>query len=647
MVDSMDRLGQKFGEYRLLRWLGGGGYGDVYLAEHIRDHTQVAIKILNARLTQHKDLEAFINEARTIRLKHPYIVPLLDFGIGNNDLSFLVMEYAPLGTLRERHPKGSRLPISTVVDYVAPIASALQYAHDLHLVHRDVKPENILVGATGEILLSDFGIATAAHNTISSNTQKELEGTIPYMAPEQLKGKPRPASDQYSLGIVVYEWLCGRRPFEGAAIEVAQQHTTEPPPSLRKQLPMLSRKVEQVVLQALAKDPKARFASIQLFAIELAAASQQQEISVPSIKLTDADKVVANEMHEPQTPDTSSPIGPISSPYITSHAADSSDHFGLASPYQAAPLEPDTSLPVSSHRITSQALDTSDPFGPVPLQPATLQKPDTPLLVKPVSSPPITPPTTPTVQPPPVVAHPGVKKSMVVLSVALVLLLVISVLIYTTYGKPVAKQSSTSMPTATQTDHTGAGQTPVTGKIPTPFVPSSAATGAPTGTPGSTAASKASATNVAATSTPTNVAAATPTSLPQTTYAVDGQDPTTYTVNGQTCAATLSHTYTHLIVLGDVTGTLYFEFSATCQAAWAEVAFNNLLSAGDGHARIVRSSDGGAYTCDVGASTVTTLGKKSCYTAMVHDGSTETASAYASYTFASGQTDQSAALGPY
>ncbi len=357
MVDNMDRLGQKFGEYRLLRWLGGGGYGDVYLAEHIYDHTQVAIKILNARLSQHKDLEAFINEARTMRLKHPHIVPLLDFGIGNNNFPFLVMEYAPHGTLRTWHPKGSQLPLSTVLSYVTPIASALQYAHDLHLVHRDVKPENILVGATGEILLSDFGIATAVHNTVSSNMQKELEGTIPYMAPEQLKGKPRPASDQYSLGIVVYEWLCGKRPFEGTIIEVAQQHTTTSPPSLHEQLPLLPGKIEQVVLQALAKDPNERFESVQSFASELAAVSQSegistiQPVSTPPINVLVVDEEATNKL--PRIVKASAPCEPTSSQHLAPREPDTSNPFRSASSQHLAPLEPDTSDPFRAGHSTA------------------------------------------------------------------------------------------------------------------------------------------------------------------------------------------------------------------------------------------------------------------------------------------------------
>src|SRR5579863_2328095 len=145
MESRFEREGQQIGDYRLLRELGKGGFGDVYLGEHIRDHTQAAVKVLRAQLTRSKELKEFINEARTMRLKHPHIVSLLDFGIGDDDIPFLVMDYAPYGSLRDRHPKGSQLPLSTIIPYVTAIASALQYAHDHHLIHRDVKPENMLI----------------------------------------------------------------------------------------------------------------------------------------------------------------------------------------------------------------------------------------------------------------------------------------------------------------------------------------------------------------------------------------------------------------------------------------------------------------------------------------------------------------------
>src|SRR5579859_1648765 len=269
-----ERVGEQFGDYRLVRRLGGGTFGDVYLGEHTSNKTPAAVKVLQARLTNSEDLKDYINEIRSLfRLQHPNIVPLLDFGI-ERDTPFLIMAYAPNGTLRQ--PKGTRLSLDTIVAYMRQIAEALQHAHDLKLIHRDVKPDNILSSPNGQVWLSDFGIVSIAHSSRSLNTQ-DGAGTIPYMAPEQILGKPRLASDQYALGIITYEWICGSRPFNGTAIEIAMQHAQAQPPSLREQVPALTPAVEQVVLRALAKDPKDRFASVREFAEALAVAVEQSK----------------------------------------------------------------------------------------------------------------------------------------------------------------------------------------------------------------------------------------------------------------------------------------------------------------------------------------------------------------------------------
>ena len=149
----------------------------------------------------------------------------------------------------------------------------MQYAHSQKFIHRDVKPENMLVGRQQEVLLSDFGLAALAHSSGSLSTQEAI-GTLAYMAPEQIEGHPRPASDQYALGVVVYEWLCGQRPFEGSATEVMVQQLTMPPPPLHEQVATIPLGIEQVVLRALAKEHKERFASVQDFAQTFEQASQ-------------------------------------------------------------------------------------------------------------------------------------------------------------------------------------------------------------------------------------------------------------------------------------------------------------------------------------------------------------------------------------
>jgi len=277
-----DRIGQQFGNYRLVRLLGKGGFAEVYLGEHIHLETQVAIKVLHTPLVS-DDVERFLSEAHTsAHLTHPHIVRVFDFGV-KDTVPFLVMEYAPYGTVRTRYPTGSRLPPQTIVTYVKQVAVALSYVHEQKkLVHRDVKPENMLLRTEQDILLSDFGIVVEAHTT-GSFIGAGQDGTLAYMAPEQLQGKPRPASDQYALGIIVYELLCGSCPFQGSFAEIASQHLLTPPPRLQEKVPSISTDVEQVVLKALAKNPKERFASVQAFATALEQAFQEEKEQAPSM----------------------------------------------------------------------------------------------------------------------------------------------------------------------------------------------------------------------------------------------------------------------------------------------------------------------------------------------------------------------------
>jgi serine/threonine protein kinase len=269
-----DRVGQQLGNYRLVQLLGQGGFAEVYLAEHLYLGTLAAIKLLHTQLAG-GEMDAFRKEARTIaRLVHPHIVRVFDFGI-EGETPFLVMDYAPAGTVRKRHPKGIPLPLSTILSYVKQTASALQYAHDEHFIHRDIKPENLLLGRRQELLLSDFGIALIAQ-TSRSQSMQDVAGTASYMAPEQFQGKPRPASDQYALAVMVYEWLTGACPFHGSFTEIASQHLFVPPPPLQGKTSTISPAVEQVVMTALAKDPHSRFGCVQAFATAFEQASQPE-----------------------------------------------------------------------------------------------------------------------------------------------------------------------------------------------------------------------------------------------------------------------------------------------------------------------------------------------------------------------------------
>lgn len=278
MLDPSGRIGQKVGEYRIIRYLGQGNFGIVYLAEHIHDRALVAVKVLQLSFTKLDNLQDFLNEARVIRLKHPHIVSILDFGVGRDGFPFLVMTYAAGGTLRDRHAKGEKVPVALVDAYVQQLASALQYAHDRHIIHRDIKPENMLIDDSERVQLSDFGIAKTSEQQ-SLNSQLTVRGTPAYTAPEQSNGQPCPASDQYALAVVVYEWLTGRRPFSGNPLEVLFHHRTTLPTPLRAIVPGISTQVEQVVFKALAKAPEERFPSIAHFAQAFHLALQSTDIS--------------------------------------------------------------------------------------------------------------------------------------------------------------------------------------------------------------------------------------------------------------------------------------------------------------------------------------------------------------------------------
>jgi len=283
-----ERVGQFLGNYQLLRLLGRGAFAEVYLAEHRYLEVPAAIKILHVHIEPDTH-EQFRREARTIaKLTHPSIVRVFDYDV-QEGVPFLVMDYAPYGSLRRCFPKGTLVPLHQILSSVKQVAAALQYAHDQKFIHRDVKPENMLLGRNEEVVLSDFGIATIAHSSASlSASGQGTGGTIAYMAPEQIEGHPRPASDQYALGVVVYEWLCGERPFEGTMSEVLVQHLSIPPLPLHEHLPTIPAEVEQVVLRALAKDHKARFASVKDFADsleEVCDATQPLALRVPSERL--------------------------------------------------------------------------------------------------------------------------------------------------------------------------------------------------------------------------------------------------------------------------------------------------------------------------------------------------------------------------
>jgi serine/threonine protein kinase len=265
--------GQRLGKYQLIKQLGAGGFAEVFLAEHSYLKQRVAIKVLTIPLDQ-KESEKFLLEAQTMaRLKHPHIVGCSDFDI-EQGIPFLVMEYVPGGTLRDRYPDGSLVPLPEVINYVDQVAEALQYAHDQGVMHLDIKPENMLLSTDGTVKLSDFGLARFTHSVSKSKKLTSLIGTVGYMAPEFIQSTPQAATDQYALAMVAYEWLSGTLPFGGSDERaVALQHMSTPAPSLRHYSPSVPVAVDEVIYAALAKQPEDRYPSIGEFAETLAHAS--------------------------------------------------------------------------------------------------------------------------------------------------------------------------------------------------------------------------------------------------------------------------------------------------------------------------------------------------------------------------------------
>ncbi len=365
-----DRSGQLLGNYRLVRLLGEGGFAEVYLGEHLHLGTEAAIKVLHTHLVG-EDWESFRKEARIIAgLVHPHIVRLLDFDV-KEGMPFLVMAYAPNGTLRRRHARGEMVPVATVVPYIRQIASALQYVHEHKLIHRDVKPENLLVGAEGELLLSDFGVAIIAQSSREPNLQG-IGGTVAYMAPEQIQSKPGAASDQYSLGVVVYEWLTGERPFTGSFTEMATKHILVEPPSLRERAPTLAPEIEAVVLRALAKDPARRFPSVQAFAqaFEEAAGAGQAMLN----KLTTPAPAVSALPEAPQSASEATvPTAMLGSSTANEASLSTRVQVSLLVPEREAARAVPSTTPVDP---SAQTLYAAPPA--VPTKPGALAKPGVP-----------------------------------------------------------------------------------------------------------------------------------------------------------------------------------------------------------------------------------------------------------------------------
>jgi serine/threonine protein kinase len=304
--------GDILGRYRIVAVLGIGGMATVYRARHPRLNVDVALKVIAPALAQQPQFQArFQREAEALyRLNHPAILRLMDLDEADGQ-SFIVYPFIAGGTLRDRHA-GTPWSVATVLRLLAPIADALDYAHGLGMVHRDVKPANILLQPDETPMLADFGLVrllsdAAGDATISVLTSEGMAlGTPIYMAPEQvLAWDITGQTDQYALGVVAYELLAGRPPYrpEGprdTPQAIAYKHVSEPLPPLRQFQPAVSSALEGALATALAKEPAERYPSCRAFLAALAHAASA----------TPTEKVA----RPPAPPDRATEIGVGSSP---------------------------------------------------------------------------------------------------------------------------------------------------------------------------------------------------------------------------------------------------------------------------------------------------------------------------------------------
>ncbi len=277
MVDHNDYINKIFGSYRITAKIASGGFALVYQGQHIiLTERKAAIKLLHAKhLDSLEKRESFIQEARLLEtLKHPHILPIYDINIASDGTPYLVVEYAPNGSLEDRIKLHRPLPLDEVLTILAQVGQALEHAHRHNVIHRDLKPANILFNAKDEALLADFGIATVLD--IGDKQHHTIIGTLPYMAPEQFRGIYGKESDQYALGCIAYELVTGHRPVGSDQHSSLWQwviaHTKETiisPTQYNSQLP---EHIAHTILTAIAKNPNQRYPDVGTFIKVLLAA---------------------------------------------------------------------------------------------------------------------------------------------------------------------------------------------------------------------------------------------------------------------------------------------------------------------------------------------------------------------------------------
>lgn len=254
--------GQKINDrYQIIKSIGEGGMANVYLAYDTILDRNVAVKVLRGDLSSdEKFVRRFQREALSASsLSHPNIVEVYDVG-EDNDQYYIVMEYIEGKQLKDVLRKRGKLTITEVIDIMQQIADGLSVAHDSYIIHRDIKPQNIMILENGLVKITDFGIAMAMNSTQLTQTNSVM-GSVHYLPPEQANGSGSTLkSDIYSMGILMYELLTGKLPYKGEnAVEIALKHLKEPLPSIRDEIPDIPQSVENVILRATAKNPKNRY----------------------------------------------------------------------------------------------------------------------------------------------------------------------------------------------------------------------------------------------------------------------------------------------------------------------------------------------------------------------------------------------------
>lgn len=284
----MDNLqsGQMLGPYRIISQIGKGGMANVYKAYQASVDRYVAIKVLPSQLAESQEFATrFHQEARIIaKLEHPHILPVFDYG-ESDGVAYFVMRYLEAGTLKDKMEAGRPLPLNDIDKIVTQLTDALSYAHTHGIIHRDLKPANALIDSHGNIFLTDFGIAKLMESASPRLTQTDaIMGTPAYISPEQAQSQPvDQRSDIYSLGIIVYEMVTGGVPFTAdTPLAVLFKHISDPLPLPSLVKPDIPPSIEKVILKALAKDPKDRFATAEEFVAAWKRALEEKE-TIPRV----------------------------------------------------------------------------------------------------------------------------------------------------------------------------------------------------------------------------------------------------------------------------------------------------------------------------------------------------------------------------